>query len=88
MSFEVIFHARRDHLWNIPLTGTALGSAVEHAKTAGYRAFDTAQIYGNERDLGVGLQRLGRNRADFSVTTKIAPPNYTERNFCHPCGKA
>lgn len=64
-----------------PLMGAALAAAVAHAMTVGYRAFDTAQTYGNESDLGGALRHSGAKRTDFRVTTKIAPPNYTDLKF-------
>lgn len=64
-----------------PLVGAALGTAVQHALAAGYRTFDTAQIYGNEADLGAALRSSGLPRDAFKVTTKIAPPNYGEAGF-------
>ena len=38
-----------------PLKGDVLRSAIEAAIAAGYRAFDTAQMYGNEVDTGAAL---------------------------------
>jgi 2,5-diketo-D-gluconate reductase B len=64
-----------------PLQGAALRHAIHHAVDAGYRAFDTAQIYGNEADLGQALRETGMPREQFRVTTKIAPPYYSEQSF-------
>ncbi|WP_420993127.1 aldo/keto reductase [Cupriavidus sp. 30B13] len=73
----------QDHIvyGTYPLRGAALEAAVRHAVEAGFRAFDTAQIYGNEADLGTALRRTGLPRDRFRVTTKIAPPNFSERDF-------
>eukprot|EP00057_Strongylocentrotus_purpuratus_P033618 XP_792112.1 PREDICTED: alcohol dehydrogenase [NADP(+)] [Strongylocentrotus purpuratus] len=49
----------------------AIGAAVD----AGYRHFDCALIYGNEKEVGVALreamQRLGLKREDVFITTKV-----------------
>jgi 2,5-diketo-D-gluconate reductase B len=37
----------------------------------GYRHIDTAQIYGNEREVGIGLRQSGVARGEVFVTTKI-----------------
>jgi 2,5-diketo-D-gluconate reductase B len=44
---------------------------VEAALHLGYRHLDTAQMYGNEREVGAGLRRSGVNREDVFVTTKV-----------------
>lgn len=46
--------------------------AVRNAVTTGYRHFDTAQAYGNERGVGEGIRTCGLNRAEIFVTTKLA----------------
>ncbi len=45
--------------------------AVEFALTHGYSHIDTAQIYGNEAQVGQGWQASGRSREDIFITTKI-----------------
>lgn len=49
----------------------AFDVSFETAVTTGYRHFDTAQVYGNERFLGEGWRRVGLKREDIFVTTKI-----------------
>jgi 2,5-diketo-D-gluconate reductase A len=44
---------------------------VELALEAGYRHFDTAAAYGNEKDVGAALLALGLPREDYFVTTKL-----------------
>ncbi len=39
----------------------------------GYRHLDTAQMYGNEREVGEGLRASGVARDDVFLTTKIMP---------------
>jgi 2,5-diketo-D-gluconate reductase B len=44
---------------------------VEAALHLGYRHLDTAQNYGNEREVGAGLRRSGIKRDDVFLTTKV-----------------
>ena len=48
---------------------------VEFALTHGYNLIDTAQAYGNERQVGEGWQASGRNRDEIFITTKIRNSN-------------
>ncbi|OWR27110.1 aldo/keto reductase [Saccharibacillus sp. O23] len=48
-----------------------LAQAVDEAIRTGYRHFDTARIYGNERDLGEAVRRSGLDRREFFLTSKI-----------------
>ena len=61
--------------------GDELASSVKAALEVGYRAFDTAQGYGNEAELGVVLAGSGLARSELCITTKVKPDNYTERLF-------
>ncbi|KAG8437972.1 hypothetical protein GDO86_008599 [Hymenochirus boettgeri] len=75
----------------IPLTGLGtfrlrgqetLYKAVDAALACGYRSFDTATVYQNEKDLGQALQQLlpryGLNRGDVFITSKLAPSDLGE----------
>lgn len=42
----------------------------------GYRLIDTAQIYGNEAEVGQAIAESGVPRDDIFITTKIWPSNY------------
>jgi 2,5-diketo-D-gluconate reductase B len=44
---------------------------VEAALHLGYRHLDTAQNYGNEREVGAGMRRSGIKREDIFLTTKV-----------------
>jgi diketogulonate reductase-like aldo/keto reductase len=46
-------------------------TAVALALEAGYRHFDSAQIYGNEQFLGAALKDAGIPRQDLFITTKL-----------------
>ena len=64
-----------------PLKGEDLEKAFAAAHSVGYRAFDTAQMYGNEADLGVAIRRANVSTADLLITTKVHPDNYTDEKF-------
>ena len=44
---------------------------VEAALHLGYRHLDTAQMYGNEREVGAGVRRSGIKREEIFLTTKV-----------------
>jgi len=52
-------------------SGKATRSAVAVALQIGYRLFDTAKLYGNERDVGVAVRESGIPRKEVFVTTKL-----------------
>src|SRR5438093_13131308 len=52
-------------------SGKATRNAVAYALQIGYRLFDTAKLYGNERDLGVAVRESGIPRDEIFVTTKL-----------------
>ena len=54
---------------------------VPHALAAGFRHFDTAQIYDNEASLGQALRHAGAKREELFITTKIWTANYPPRRF-------
>jgi 2,5-diketo-D-gluconate reductase A len=45
--------------------------AVATALQAGYRHIDTAEMYGNEREVGEAIGKSGLDRADVFVTSKL-----------------
>lgn len=49
-----------------------VAAAVVSAVKIGYRHIDTAQAYGNERGVGVGIKACGIPRAELFVTSKVA----------------
>src|SRR6185437_12664036 len=57
------------------LSGSACVTAVSEALALGYRHIDTAQMYGNEAEVGRALRQSGIPRGDIFVTTKLAPGN-------------
>jgi diketogulonate reductase-like aldo/keto reductase len=48
---------------------------VDQAIKLGYRHFDTAQMYGNEREVGEGVRASGIKREEVFVVTKVSPDN-------------
>lgn len=51
--------------------------AVKEAAAIGYRHFDTAQAYGNERGVGEGILTCGIPREEIFVTSKVAAEHKT-----------
>jgi 2,5-diketo-D-gluconate reductase A len=45
--------------------------AVREALRVGYRHIDTAEMYGNEREVGEGIRASGLDRGDLFVTSKL-----------------
>ena len=64
-----------------PLKGERLLAAVTAAVDVGYRAFDTAQMYGNEAETGEALANAGVPRDFLCITTKVEQGNFSERAF-------
>jgi len=55
--------------------------SVALALQAGYRHIDTAQIYGNEEQVGQAIQDSGIARADMFLTTKVWLSNLSADRF-------
>jgi len=58
------------------LTGRTAVDSVRNALAVGYRAVDTAQIYGNEADVGRAIAESGVPRSELFLTTKIWTDHY------------
>lgn len=58
------------------LQGQVVIDSVRNALEVGYRAIDTAQIYGNEAEVGQAIATSGVARDQLFVTTKIWTANY------------
>lgn len=63
------------------MSGADTERMVSHVLKHGYRHIDTAQIYGNETDVGEGLVRSGAARSDIFLTTKVWVDNYRHDAF-------
>ncbi|MCK8785310.1 aldo/keto reductase [Roseomonas sp. NAR14] len=55
------------------LAGKEGEAAIESALALGYRHLDTAEMYGNEAEVGAAIARSGVPRAELFVTTKAWP---------------
>jgi methylglyoxal/glyoxal reductase len=51
--------------------GKATENAVRYALRIGYRLIDTAQLYGNEEDVGRAVLKSGVSRDEVFITTKV-----------------
>jgi 2,5-diketo-D-gluconate reductase B len=64
-----------------PLKGDELKAALRCALDAGYRAIDTAQMYGNEVEVGAALREATVPRAELCITTKVHPDAFSPERF-------
>lgn len=55
------------------LSGRDCSDGVADALAAGYRHVDTASMYGNEGEVGLGLRASGVDRSDVFLATKVWP---------------
>ncbi|HSW85358.1 MAG TPA: aldo/keto reductase [Candidatus Saccharimonadales bacterium] len=62
-------------LWQIR-DPSDFAKSFDAAFEAGYRHFDSAQIYGNEKFLGNAVKKAGLKRNDIFITTKIGVNNF------------
>jgi 2,5-diketo-D-gluconate reductase B len=58
------------------LTGDACVRSVGRALSMGYRHLDTAQMYGNEAEVGRGIEQAGVEREEIFLTTKVWPSDF------------
>ncbi len=63
------------------LQGKEASLLVEQALEMGYRHIDTAQMYGNETEIGTALRRSSVDRDDVWVTTKVWHTELAEGKF-------
>lgn len=60
------------------LKGQVVIDSVKTGLEFGYRTIDTAQIYGNEAEVGQAIAESGVARGELFVTTKIWTDNYAK----------
>ena len=60
------------------LKGQVVIDSVKNGLDVGYRVIDTAQIYGNEAEVGQAIAESGVARDDLFITTKIWTDNYAK----------
>lgn len=63
------------------MSGPDVLRMVPAAVKLGFRHFDTAQIYGNEAEVGEGLKASGIARAEIFLTTKVWVDKYRPDAF-------
>jgi len=63
------------------LAGDTARRMVMTALEIGYRHIDTAQMYGNEAEVGQGIRESGLARDDIFLTTKIWPDQFKADAF-------
>lgn len=62
---------------------SSVADAVKAAVKLGYRHFDTAQAYGNERGVGEGIRTCGVPREELFVVSKVAAEHKTYEEAKH-----
>src|SRR5436190_5928842 len=62
--------------------------AVEAALATGYRQFETAASYLNEREVGEGIRRSGVDRSDIVIETKVWISDYGRDATLHAFEKS
>jgi len=71
-SFYISTDFSLSHLKGTWKSGTGeVASAVEFALKNGYKHIDTATAYGNEAEVGAGIQASGVPRESFFLVTKL-----------------
>ena len=58
------------------LNGEACTDAVANAIKTGYRMIDTAEAYGNEKEVGEGIKKSGIDRKELFLVTKVNFKSY------------
>lgn len=68
-------------LGTYPLQGDEAVRAITAALELGIRHIDTAQMYGNEADVGRAIRQSGIARHEVYIVTKVDPSNLGAGNF-------
>ena len=71
-----------------PLKGQVLEQSMLDALKVGYKSFDTAQMYGNEEDIGEIFNKHNINRKQLCITTKVTEKNFSSRLFIQSVEKS
>jgi diketogulonate reductase-like aldo/keto reductase len=75
-------------LGTYPLTAAQCIDTVKMAVELGYRHIDTAQMYGNEHEVGRAIAQCGVARKELFVTTKVDPSNLGKARFADSVKKS
>jgi 2,5-diketo-D-gluconate reductase A len=65
-------------VWQIEPKDTV--EAVSEALRVGYRHIDTAEAYGNEKEVGEAIRTYGLDRGDVFVASKLSSPSREPRH--------
>ena len=68
--------------------GKTTERAVQYALMIGYRLIDTAQLYGNEEDVGRALRKSGVSRDEVFITTKVWNSDQGYESTLQACNKS
>lgn len=63
------------------MSGPDVRRMIPHVLALGYRHIDTAQVYGNEAEVGDGVAASGVPRAGLFITTKVWVDRYRHDDF-------
>lgn len=63
------------------MNGRKCISTVSTAIDLGYRHIDTAEMYGNELEVGKAIKVAGIDREQLFITTKVWPHNFQSKDF-------
>lgn len=63
------------------LEGDVAYQSISHALSCGYKHIDTAQVYGNEAEVGQAIADSKIARQDIYLTTKVWNDNLADENF-------
>jgi 2,5-diketo-D-gluconate reductase A len=85
-SGDVLMPALGFGTWQLE-NGTAV-PLVEKALEVGYRHIDTAQIYGNERDVGAAIRNSGVKRDEIFLTTKVWIDHFADGDLQRSAAKS
>jgi 2,5-diketo-D-gluconate reductase B len=64
-----------------PMRGRSCTETVAEALALGYRHIDTAQMYGNEAEVGAAVRASGVPRDELFITTKVERENASARRM-------
>ena len=70
------------------MNGPGCVRGVISALKIGYRHIDTAQIYGNEKEVGKAIGASGLKREEIFLTTKVATGNLTPSRIVRSTGES
>ncbi|MFD1745392.1 aldo/keto reductase [Rhizobium helianthi] len=63
------------------MSGEEVMRVIPKAIQLGFRHVDTAQIYGNEAEVGAAIQQSGVARGDIFLTTKVWVDKFAHKDF-------